>query len=188
MSKSNAKTSKPHVDTVGRPSILQDSLQPSSFTLLPSSHISPKSRTPSPQVGAVQSVRHAFASVSELAEPVSHSSTPRKRNPSPQTLFWQDNVMQPSWELLLPSSRAAQKRCGTGLSLRDGVRLKQAGDRSTSASARGWCCATLGTVRLAYRQPFEKRRHLCVAPVFNRCEHGRQTRAAPLLSGTRGRA
>ena len=46
--------------TVPQLSELQSAAQPSPLTLLPSSHTSPPSSTPSPQKGTVQSVRQAL--------------------------------------------------------------------------------------------------------------------------------
>src|SRR5581483_9834929 len=58
---------------------------PSQLAVLPSSHSSPASTTPSPHDARRHVVRQASGATSLFAAPSSHSSQPGARTPSPQT-------------------------------------------------------------------------------------------------------
>src|SRR6476659_3371312 len=66
-------------------STVQWALHPSQLAVLPSSHASPPSTTPSPHRGRVQSVRQASGVASLLAAPSSQRSQVDTKTPSPQT-------------------------------------------------------------------------------------------------------
>src|SRR5690349_16615410 len=86
-------------------SILQVAEQPSPDTLLPSSHSSPGSRTPSPQRGARVHVAVQPSPGVPFAAPSSHSSL-HSTSPFPHRSMWHVGE-QPSQPTVLPSSHSS---------------------------------------------------------------------------------